>query len=294
MVLLSFFRSNKSAQYELLDQTAVADDSDDRGPGRARRRSQSTHSSENSNRIIYWSTVIIVICALVDVVAFLCTSSTSFRSSDADAGLTRWHRTVDVESLPFKNMYAGLSRLYSDLNAPKSIRDPISNVPKRLFRVDTSSPTSPRVSLISKAHNKIKYGNIWLNDQAFEVTPSIMTIAQFRILDWGMDNCTLKFNAVPETGSTTTTTVQVDIWKRLSDRMVPLDDGMLFQAPRTEYMGSFALPVPGSNLSIPFACHSGSLETFEFSSKVGSISIEPDRVSDDAIVGPYVVQSQTV
>jgi hypothetical protein len=135
---------------------------------------------------------------------------------------------------------------------------------------------------------------MWANDQSFEVGPSTATVAQFRILDFGMEECSLNI-VVPAKGDDSTTVVEpdvveVDIWRLHADRMKALTDGDVLDAPRIEFLKSVPITY-GSNHSVPFECHSGDIKTFEFSSTSGKISLVPDR---DNLIGPYIVQSQTI
>lgn len=164
-------RASNSAKYESLEQ--VPDDGISKVSSEDSEIQPKRFQEDNNvcfvlgsatNHIIYWSTVVIAVCAVIDVGAFLCVTFGSVKG--------RWSDQVDIEDLPFRNSYVGLSRLYADPNSYIPPRNPISNVPARLFPVDTTSKPH-RLTLKAKEYRRTQYGMMWLNDQAFELGPSV-------------------------------------------------------------------------------------------------------------------------
>ncbi len=96
-----------------------------------------------------------------------------------------------------------------------------------------------------------------------------------------MEKCNLMLTFPEEGGELADTwisaqSVNVDVWKLNTDRVLNGKKGSRFSAPREDWMGTVVVAY-GSNHSLPFGCQSGRLYTFEFSSKNAEVRTKADR-----------------
>lgn len=114
-------------------------------------------------------------------------------------------------------------------------------------------------------------------------------MTQSRIRDFGMENCVLKLvvptanDAEPQT-NIIPPTVTVNVWRLEVKEMLSLVNGQAFQ-PQRQLMGSANISY-GANVSFPFKCHSGDIETFEFSTTDGQISLSAETYE---LIGMFII-----
>ncbi len=116
--------------------------------------------------IVYWSTIVIVICAIVDAVSFAALASIHFAAKEV-------HQASRVEDLPFRSSYAGLDELYVKRKGTVPQYAPIFNVPHLIVQLDTSAQP---VTLLptQKEYVRTDHGMVLVDDRAFIVQPKVL------------------------------------------------------------------------------------------------------------------------
>ncbi|KAJ7280300.1 hypothetical protein C8J57DRAFT_1712274 [Mycena rebaudengoi] len=245
-------------------------------------------TQDRLHRLVYWAIVLISACCLIDVVALL-----YFASQNT------FHRPIPVDELPLRSTYIGLENLYLKKNHKSHKIAPIVNLPKVLQVVDSAQPGT--VFPQFEETWATPHGIVPVNNRRLLVTRTASTVAQFRILDFGMDHCVIEL-AVPAPANDTSATVladgqpkgQVEVWSlkedkkmdslRLSSKTKPARDRLLGTLSPS-YGGTVALDgfscVSGTYLTVEMAC--GNQDCF-FESVARQKSTE----------GLYLQQHQTV
>ncbi|KAI0089624.1 hypothetical protein BDY19DRAFT_993202 [Irpex rosettiformis] len=95
------------------------------------------------------------------------------------------------EELEIRNAYYGLDELYDPQwnLANSSHHDPIINLPRRLGMVDSSNPK--KISPFEEHLTLTPYGRMSIPDHHLQVSDNMHMIYQFRVIDYGMDECQL-------------------------------------------------------------------------------------------------------
>ncbi|KAI0797351.1 hypothetical protein BC629DRAFT_1285868 [Irpex lacteus] len=95
------------------------------------------------------------------------------------------------EELEIRNAYYGLDELYDPrwnlVNS--SHHDPIINLPRRLGMVDSSNPH--KISPFEEHLTLTPYGRMSIPDHHLQVSDQMHMIYQFRVIDYGMEECQL-------------------------------------------------------------------------------------------------------
>ncbi|KAF8521211.1 hypothetical protein BU17DRAFT_11944, partial [Hysterangium stoloniferum] len=128
---------------------------------------------------------IIVACSVLDLVTLAYISSVP--------GL-KPPTALPFDKLPFLSSYLHIDEVYAAGGIKPSPREPILNIPHVLAQVDSSAPTSvqyPYPKMFS-THG----GMIPFDERRTIVTPQMSTVAEFHVMDYGMENCSL-FLTIP-------------------------------------------------------------------------------------------------
>lgn len=185
------------------------------------------------------------------------------------------------QSLPRPNQFIGLesvNRSKPGFVPPK----PIVNMPRVLTQVDSVRPefvyTQDPRRWLSFA------GAVTPDDKNFLVNRTVHTIAQFRVLDFGMERCQLMFNislpshlaaednplvpfsrAFQSSASSPSFSVSIAVSRLAVDRVLDIRTLSWKTRPaKANVVGSYAVAEGSATYTGLFDCPSDSLQTFEF------------------------------
>ncbi|TFK71063.1 hypothetical protein BDN72DRAFT_895919 [Pluteus cervinus] len=240
-------------------------------------------------QITRWSTIIIIICTLVDaiIIGYL------LEHSYVDADLA-------VHDLEYKSAFIGFDKLYKNKSFSKTKYEPIQNNPRILTQVSFREPE--KVFPIWPAMHPTYVGYAVGAERRLLVNRDTSTIAQFRVLDWGMENCTLTLSFdEPKVGvsnvhisNTIGKPITLDVWKLKAQKKIDFSRlSWTTKAPRDHYVGSMVAAF-GSTYQLPsFACASGSYQTFEVTCSQPNCEVDTTTLEWENS-NLYIMQSQTV
>uniref|UniRef100_A0A8H7Y8W4 Ubiquitin 3 binding protein But2 C-terminal domain-containing protein n=1 Tax=Psilocybe cubensis TaxID=181762 RepID=A0A8H7Y8W4_PSICU len=199
-------------------------------------------------------------------------------------------------SMKTNSTYIGLDRLYSNATAFK-IYPPIRNQARRFFQISSAYPErqlaeeSPRIAgptgFIPSARGFYQ----------LLVSSEISTIVEFRVIDYGMENCNLSLN-IPSNNATDQVTIasegNLEIWQ-IGDINTRIDRSNIswnFRPKRTRFIASTSVQYGTSKQFESFRCVSGTHLTFELACTGCHLNVT--RFSDKVHDALYIVQSQTL
>ncbi|KDR69098.1 hypothetical protein GALMADRAFT_215387 [Galerina marginata CBS 339.88] len=125
--------------------------------------------------------LVITICTLVDVALI---GSIAWRN--AQQGDTK---ISSIDNLKIGNPYINLEALYREANISVPRYDPVINVGQGLVQVSLTDPH--KVIPEYTETGNLSIGHIARFRRHLIATPTISTVAQFRIMDFGMESCSL-------------------------------------------------------------------------------------------------------
>ncbi|TFK71057.1 hypothetical protein BDN72DRAFT_486683 [Pluteus cervinus] len=185
-----------------------------------------------------------------------------------------------VDDLGNHDTFAKFSRLYQGKLSPKTIYEPIKNYPQSLAHISSMGLDMVVASADDQHH--------------LRVSEHISTIAQFHVLDSGMENCTfmLLFDE-----ATTTDTIRppmaLDAWKLHMDKEITSSQISWDTKPPRDYLVGSITAEAGVTYQLPgFACPSGSYQTFEVTCSQPHCGVTTTTRWEDGRL--YLVQSQAV
>ncbi|KAF7375125.1 hypothetical protein MSAN_00398900 [Mycena sanguinolenta] len=238
-------------------------------------------------RLVRVATSIIVLCTVIDCMLLL---YLGVQQHSAQRNAAR-----DEEDLEIRSPYVNLAELYSQTSLKSSKHDPIVNHARAFVQISSTEPHRifPPYGLL----RPIADGMVPEYQRHLLVTPTISTIAQFRVADFGMENCSLSITVPPRADSNDhihDEPATLDIWSYPVTKK--LDMQKLSYATRPTggtFFGS--LPVSfGETYRLPgYHCLSGSYQTFEFKCSTPECKIDVMGNGDEAS-GLYVYQYQTI
>ncbi|KAJ6570243.1 hypothetical protein DFH09DRAFT_917641 [Mycena vulgaris] len=183
-----------------------------------------------------------------------------------------------------RSPYVNLAELYSQTSLKSSKHDPIVNHARAFVQISSTEPRKifPPYGLMRPTPD----GMVPEYHRHLVVTPTISTVAQFRVADFGMENCSLSITVPPRNesdGRITDEPATLDIWSL--PVMKKLDMQKLSWATRPiggTFFGS--LPVSfGETRRLPgYRCPSGSYQTFEFKCSTPGCKIDIMGSGDQA------------
>ncbi|TFY66320.1 hypothetical protein EVG20_g4769 [Dentipellis fragilis] len=236
-------------------------------------------------RIIRLATLIIVVCTVIDSLLFL------------QLGLRYWKAStpVDPDSLELRNPYIGFDDLYRN-KSRTSPHGPIFNLGRALMQVSSAEP------------NKVfpQWPDSWMSPDGLVPMGDrhllISTIAQFRVRDYGMGNCSFTLeipakgdvDAPQATISGTGESVQLDIWLLSTERRLKFHELSWKTKPaRQKHLGTWTAS-PGTSQYLPgYACTSGSYQTVEVTCSTPGCLLDMN-VKDRKRFGLFLKQYQTI
>ncbi|KAG1736053.1 hypothetical protein EDD22DRAFT_959852 [Suillus occidentalis] len=223
-----------------------------------------------------------------------------------DFSLVVWDRVLQVDlrstsssdELPFQNPYLNLEILYKDPDFKSSTHDPIINTVPVIAQV--SNRERQKIFPLFQHYSSRGQGRAPTNERRLLVTHELESIAQFRVLDFGMENCSLSLTVPPRnsTGDLLYTdlgdSIILDVWSLPARHKLDLYNLSWSKLPRprvhighmnVSYGKTYRMP------SIP--CKSQSYQTFAVSCSSPGCLVNVTG-KDMGPSGLYMYQSQTV
>ncbi|KAJ7510320.1 hypothetical protein B0H11DRAFT_2216129 [Mycena galericulata] len=266
---------------------------DDDSSIQLKETASTTRSALRLENLVRVATIIIVCCTVIDMLLLLYLQvRIQHHSAEQMAA------EAEPTDLEIRSPYVNLAELYSQTPLQSSKHDPIVNHARAFVQISSTEPNRifPPYGLM----RPVADGMVPEYQRHLLVTPTISTIAQFRVADFGMENCSLSIT-VPSPHDTDDTITDepatLDIWSLPVTKK--LDMQTLSWATRPTggtFFGS--LPVSfGETHRLPgFHCHSGTYHTFEF--KLSTCSKPGCKIdvmgNGDQASGLYMYQYQTV
>ncbi|KAK0486109.1 hypothetical protein IW261DRAFT_1453804 [Armillaria novae-zelandiae] len=206
-------------------------------------------------------------------------------------------KILAFDSLPIQHSYANLGRLYSNTSLQRTEHHPIISHARSFAQVSNASPDevvpSHRNTMLLTSN-----GFAPLFERRLVVNNELSTIAQFRVLDFGMENCTVAI-ATPSHSAYIDVmfgdAVSLDVWsiphatRKLNMKSVSYSS---LSATRS-FLGSLLVSPEGLSQTPAFNCGSGSYHTFEINCSHPGCSVDIVGTGDKAS-GLFMRQYQTI
>ncbi|KAK0226226.1 hypothetical protein IW262DRAFT_752110 [Armillaria fumosa] len=190
-------------------------------------------------------------------------------------------QVVAFDSLPIQHSYANLGQLYSNTSLQRTEHPPIISHARSFAQVSSASPDevmpSHRNTMLFTSN-----GFTPLFERHLVVNDEVSTIAQFRALDFGMENCTIAI-------ATPSHSAYADI---MTGDAVSLDVWSIPHAARKLNM-NLLVSRAGLSQTPAFSCASGSYHTFEIMCSEPGCSVDIVGAGDKAS-GLFMHQYQTI
>ncbi|KAH9058102.1 hypothetical protein EDB87DRAFT_1564383 [Lactarius vividus] len=180
-----------------------------------------------SKILLYFGFVTIAVCTVFDSVLFL---SLGYRYAQSV-----WY-PADPAKLETPSTYINFDLLYRNGTKTKTSHrfPPIQGLPRALAQVSAAEPDKvyPQWPVSFMA----AYGTVPYNDRRLLVEPEVgsQLFAQFRALDYGMENCSLALR-IPEYGSDVMEIARIgstiDVWSLALDSKVDLQTALVQDPP---------------------------------------------------------------
>ncbi|PIL34499.1 hypothetical protein GSI_03276 [Ganoderma sinense ZZ0214-1] len=241
------------------------------------RRASVDHLPTNrgSNRsvspVLQWSLLALAGLIVVDLVAlfYVCHM---FNTVFEDRGTP--------SSFEFADPYIGLKALYESGEAVSSTIEPIINRPRLSAQVYANEPDRP-APRGERDHWIDGWGTVSPNERRLHVTPEVHTIAQFRAIDFGMEDCHLVLTIPPATDESGHANTQLEAGASFSMHLqshldvfrletdAPIDPAALTYrtrprvAEKVATVHAHAISEGGEVAIYRFPCARASLHTFE-------------------------------
>ncbi|OBZ73325.1 hypothetical protein A0H81_06838 [Grifola frondosa] len=251
-----------------------------------------TFKTNNRRRILLWIITLLLIITVTDILSLLYVRHV-FATVYSDSN------TAELE---FANPYIGLAELYKYGGINASRIDPILNRPRVVAQVFRDRPME-LAPLGEHDWFDPSYGTITPNEKHLKVDQNTHTIAQFRAIDFGMEDCSLVFR-LPATNARLEGSSPfimkpssvLDVFL-LDGGSSPLDIKKLSWRTRPAHLKKIRTLVPraGEEMVVTrFPCVWGSLHTFEVACTKGSDCLLDVWSSQNETWGIYMYQHQTV
>ncbi|KAN0129158.1 hypothetical protein V8E53_013029 [Lactarius tabidus] len=246
--------------------------------------------SSRVKTLLLFGFVTIALCTAIDSVLLISLGLRYTRSV--------WYPT-DPAQLETPSTYINFDLLYRNGTKTSSKFPPIQGLPRALAQISSAEPDKvfPQWPVSYMA----AYGTVPYNDRRLLVGPEISTFVQFRVLDYGMENCSLALH-IPEFGSDAMEIARVgstiDVWSLAVGAKVDLQTLSYRTLPRRiDRVGSFT-PRYNTTEQLPsFSCESGTYHGFLLACPQGALRDDcwVDVTSTkEKPIGLYLVQRQTV
>ncbi|KAG2151244.1 uncharacterized protein EDB93DRAFT_1140204 [Suillus bovinus] len=248
----------------------------------------------NRNQMLsVWLLAITILCTVLD---FSMIVWDRFLRVDLRSAST----SDELEPLPFQNPYLNLEILYKDPNFKSSTHDPIINNAPVIAQVSNKErqkilPPLQRYRSVEQPETRAP-----MYERQLIVTHELESIAQFWVLDFGMENCSLSLT-VPPRNSTEDflhtdlgDSVILDVWSLPARHKLDLYNLSWSKLPRPRVHVGQMNASHGKTYRMPsFRCKSQSYQTFAVScSSPGCLVNVTGKDMEPS--GLYMFQSQTM
>ncbi|PPR06250.1 hypothetical protein CVT24_000922 [Panaeolus cyanescens] len=246
-----------------------------------------------TSKVSVFAAAFVVLFFIIDIYAFF---------SVGKILLDARNTVRDPDTMELRNPYIGLDELYSFQSIKPSAYAPIINEPRMAAQV---SPAEPKKVFPFDEHRWLSdFGRLSPPDRRTKVTSDVHTIAQFNVLDYGMEKCALAVR-LPNRGDvlphqytlpTSRDTVRLNICQLDAHR--PLKERTLSWATKpacSRDLGVIEAKVGGEVEMQPFYCKSGDYLTYQISCAEESFGCDIDVwTNQNQTWGLFIRQYQTV
>ncbi|KAH7912744.1 hypothetical protein BJ138DRAFT_1112041 [Hygrophoropsis aurantiaca] len=254
-------------------------------------RESKSSDSFTTHFVTRWAIMIIAICTVFDLVLVSCVGVQYVRS-------TFWSQPH--EPLEMRSSYVNLDVLYSNPTVNKTSRHgPITSHARAFAQVSSAQPDRVYPSYVGREIRK--EGVLPLYERHLMVTPEIATIASFRVLDFGMESCSLAI-AVAQKNQTTDfisgprgdDTVTLDIWSLEVQGVPDLHNLSWKTRPQSRsFLGPLTVSYGAIHQTPQFPCNSQSYVTVEVSCPTPECQVDVLGMGTET-ASLYMYQYQTV
>ncbi|PBK76489.1 hypothetical protein ARMSODRAFT_999055 [Armillaria solidipes] len=206
-----------------------------------------------------------------------------------------------LHDLPRPNPYIGLER--ATLNPLSPEPQPIMNFPILAAQVNSGEVDKVYFDVPSL---KTPYGTVYPRESNFTVSSEVSMILQFRVMDFGMEHCTL-MGAIPSAADlersaksvpvVSSETAKIEVWF-LDDNDVQLNAETLSYSkrPRRKALAGVwgATTDQRVQISDTFECSSRSLLTFEFVCTEPECCMHFTQDEDEPIMAAFISQASSI
>lgn len=238
-------------------------------------------------RVLRWAVVVIVLCSIVDflLLVYLGLRYTQNIGSTSDAMETR-------------SSYINFDLLYSNASVQRPRHDPIVNHGRDFVQVSSIEPHRAYPLYGDLVMTEI--GPVPPLNRHLLVTSQILTIVQFRVVDYGMESCSLAITIPPKNDSVSIISSALDSPVSLEVWTLPikhkLNLGKLTWATRPQprtHVGTLVISHGATYHMSRFECRSGSYQTFELSCSSPDCHIDIMGIGKGQS-GLYMYQYETI
>ncbi|KAG2114537.1 hypothetical protein DEU56DRAFT_188818 [Suillus clintonianus] len=275
--------SNPREGYQVLHQDARFSDEDLKDLPRRTNHNQT---------LSVWFLAITIVCTVLDFSMIVWDRFLRIGPCSAPAS------NEQLELLPFQNPYLNLEVLYNDPNFQSSTHDPIINNVLVIAQVSNMEPQ--KILPPFQRYKSVEKSTAPIYERRLIVTHELESIAQFRVLDFGMENCSLSLTIPPRnrTGDLLSTdlddSVILDIWSLPAKHKLDLYNLSWAKLPQPRVHIGHMNASYGTTYRMPsFKCKSQSYQTFAVSCSSPGCLVNVTG-KDMAPSGLYMYQSQTI
>ncbi|EIM91770.1 uncharacterized protein STEHIDRAFT_151133 [Stereum hirsutum FP-91666 SS1] len=239
--------------------------------------------------------IILSICAIVDTflafyVAFCYLESLSWKAISV----------ASSNAPPLRSTYIGFDEIYTN-RSQTTQHAPIVNLPRSSIQVSSTSGQAfvPLVDALITDNGMVPvYSNrVWVNDE-------VSTIIQFRVIDYGMEDCSLTMTVPNVVGRNSSFVIgdleedrasKVDVWRLPGNSRIDIQATSWGrgESSGSSYVGHLAAAVGSTAAIARFPCKSGSYFTFKLSCATADCGVDITTFKKEA-AGLYLLQYQTV
>lgn len=275
--------SNHREGYRALDQVIHFGDED---------FEDSPQRTKHKQTLFVWLLAITIVCTVLD---FSMIFWDRFLRVDLRSATSSSDK---LELLPFQNPYLNLEVLYRDPDFKSSTHDPIINNGPVIAQV--SNRERQKNFPPFQRYHSVGGDRAPTYERRLLVTHELESIAQFRVLDFGMENCSLSLTVPPRnsTGDLLYTdlgdSIILDVWALPARHKLDLYNLSWSKLPRPRvHIGHMNVSY-GKTYRMPsFSCRSQSYQTFALSCSTPGCLVNVTG-KDMGPSGLYLYQSQTI
>ncbi|KAG2091826.1 uncharacterized protein F5147DRAFT_722908 [Suillus discolor] len=247
--------------------------------------------TKHNRTLSTWLLAITILCTVLDF-------SMIFWDRFLRVDLRSASTSDELELLPFQNSYLNLEILYKDPDFKSSTHDPIINNVPAIAQV--SNKERQKIIPSFQRYKSVEQASAPIYEQRLIVTHDLESIAQFRVLDFGMENCSLSLT-IPPRNSTEDflytdlgDSVILDVWSLPARHKLDLYNLSWSKLPQPRvHIGHMNVSYGKTSRMPSFQCKSQSYQTFAVSCSNPGCLVNVTG-NDIGPSGLYMYQSQTI